>query len=117
MTLTFTAQIIGGEIHCEIGSDTAIQAPVLCCSMFVPSKVVSGGTLVRSVAGYTEVALPELLDDLVLLEVTLGMRDVESRHVRLPAALVGSALQSAGARLLTMDVREASGPEEAEDPE
>jgi hexosaminidase len=60
MTLSFDARIVGTEIHCELGSDTAIFAPVFCCSNFVPSRVVSGGTLVRAVAGYTEVALPDI---------------------------------------------------------
>ena len=60
MNLTFDAHIVGTEIHCEIGSDTAISAPVFCCSNYVPSRVVSGGILVRTVAGYTEVALPNI---------------------------------------------------------
>lgn len=60
MNLTFDARIVGTEIHCEIGSDTAISAPIFCCSNYVPSRVVSGGVLVRTVAGYTEVALPDI---------------------------------------------------------
>ena len=60
MTLTFDAWIDGREIQCDIGSDMALSGAVFCCSMFVPSRVVSGGTLVRQVAGYTEVALPEI---------------------------------------------------------
>ena len=60
MTLTFSARIVGREIHCDIGSDTALSAPVFCCSNFVPSVVVRGGTLLRTVAGYTEVALPDI---------------------------------------------------------
>ena len=60
MKLTFVARIVGAEIHCDIGSDTALIAPVFCCSNFVPSRVVSGGTLIRAVAGYTEVALPDI---------------------------------------------------------
>ncbi|MEO6298569.1 MAG: family 20 glycosylhydrolase [Paracoccaceae bacterium] len=60
MTLTFAARIVGAEIRCEIGSDTAIIAPIFCASLMTRSRVVSGGTLVRSVAGYIEVALPDL---------------------------------------------------------
>jgi len=60
MNLTFDARIVGTEIHCDIGSDVAISGAVLCCSLFVPSRVVSGGTLLRTVAGYTEVALPDI---------------------------------------------------------
>lgn len=63
MNLSFNARIVGTEIHCEIGSDIAISAPVFCCSNYVPSRVVSGGTLVRTVAGYTEVALPDIPKD------------------------------------------------------
>ena len=48
MTLTFEARIVGREIHCVIGSDTAIAAPVVCCSNFVPALVVSGGTMLRA---------------------------------------------------------------------
>ena len=60
MTLTFDARIVGREIHCEVGSDVAIAAPVFCCSNFVPSRVIAGGTLIRAVAGYTEVGLPDI---------------------------------------------------------
>ena len=60
MILTFDARIVDAEIHCRIGSDSALLAPVFCCSNFVPSRVVAGGTLLRAVAGYTEVALPDI---------------------------------------------------------
>ncbi len=60
MALTFSVRIDGAEIHCEIGSDIAIPAPVFCCSLMAVSKVVRGGTLVRRVAGYLEVALPNI---------------------------------------------------------
>ena len=60
MTLTFAARIEGREICCDIGSDTALYGAVFCCSLMAPSRVVSGGTLVRQVAGYTEVALPTI---------------------------------------------------------
>ena len=60
MKLSFDARIVGTQIWCEIGSDGAISGAVLCCSLFVPSRVVSGGVVVRSVAGYTEVALDDI---------------------------------------------------------
>lgn len=60
MELGFQARIVGSEIHCEIVSDTAISGAIFCCSIFTPGRVVSGGTLVRQVAGYLEVALPDL---------------------------------------------------------
>ena len=49
MNLTFAAWIDGKEIVCEIGSDTALTGAVFCCSMFVPSRVVAGGTLSKTI--------------------------------------------------------------------
>jgi hexosaminidase len=60
MTLTFTARIEDREIACEIGSDTDLAAPVFCFSLLATPRVVSGGTLIRSVAGYGEVQLPDI---------------------------------------------------------
>lgn len=60
MILSFDATIVGRQIHCKIGSDTAISAPVFCFSLMAPATVISGGTLLRSVAGYTEVQLPDI---------------------------------------------------------
>ena len=60
MNLTFNARIAGSEIHCEIGSDTALSAPIFCFSLMAAARVVSGGTMVRTVAGYAEVALPDM---------------------------------------------------------
>lgn len=60
MTLHFSARIAGEEIHCQIVSDTAISAPVLCFSLMSAPRVVSGGTMLRQLAGYGEVALPDL---------------------------------------------------------
>lgn len=60
MTLTFSARIDGRQIRCEIGTDRALIAPVFCFSLMAPPAVVSGGTLVRRIAGYAEVALPDL---------------------------------------------------------
>ena len=60
MILTFDAEIADRQIHCIIGSDTAISTPIFCFSLMAPAKVVSGGTVVRSVAGYTEVQLPDI---------------------------------------------------------
>lgn len=60
MNLSFSAQIKGAEILCEIGSDTALHAPVLCFSLMASPRVVSGGVMQRRLAGYGEVALPDL---------------------------------------------------------
>jgi hexosaminidase len=60
MNLTFSARIENREIACDIGSDTDLFAPVLCFSLMASPRVISGGTLVRRVAGYAEVALPDL---------------------------------------------------------
>jgi hexosaminidase len=60
MTQTFSVQIHGYEIHCQIGSSTALKAPVFCFSIMKEPRVISGGTLVRQVAGYAEIALPDI---------------------------------------------------------
>jgi hexosaminidase len=60
MNLTFRTRIDGRQIRCEIGTDTALAVPTLCFSLMAAPKVVSGGNLVRRVAGYAEVALPDL---------------------------------------------------------
>lgn len=60
MTQSFSARIVGREVHCRVGSDTALVAPVLCCSTVAPSVVVRGGKMLRSVAGYIEIALPNI---------------------------------------------------------
>ena len=60
MSLSFSARIDGRRILCEIGTDRALVAPVFCFSLMAAPAVVSGGTLVRRVAGYAEVALPDL---------------------------------------------------------
>ncbi len=60
MTLSFSARIDGWQIRCLIGTDRPLAAPVFCFSLMAAPKVVSGGTLVRRVAGYAEVSLPDL---------------------------------------------------------
>jgi hexosaminidase len=60
MNLTFDSRILGRQIHCEIGSDIAISAPILCFSLMAAAKVVSGGTLIKSVAGYSEIQLSDI---------------------------------------------------------
>jgi hexosaminidase len=60
MSLGFSARIDGRQILCEITTDVAIAAPVFCFSLMAAPAVVSGGKLVRRVAGYGEVALPDL---------------------------------------------------------
>ncbi|MFM2390225.1 MAG: hypothetical protein RLZZ437_1780 [Pseudomonadota bacterium] len=60
MTLSFSATLVGPEIHCWIGSDVALSRPTFCFSLMKAARVVSGGILTRSVAGYAEVALPDL---------------------------------------------------------
>ncbi len=70
MSLTFKTWIDGRQIRCQIGTDRALAAPTLCFSLMAAPKVISGGGLVRRVAGYAEVALPDLaagsVHDLVL---------------------------------------------------
>lgn len=60
MILSFSARIDGPRIRCRIASDTALAAPVFCFSLMTPTLVLSGGTRIASLGGYTEVALPDL---------------------------------------------------------
>lgn len=60
MSLTFASRIDGNQIRCLIGTDRPLAAPVLCFSLMAAPKLISGGTMVRRVAGYAEVALPDL---------------------------------------------------------
>lgn len=60
MTLTFASRIDGNQIRCLIGTDRPLAAPVFCFSLMAAPKVISGGAMVRRVAGYAEVALPDL---------------------------------------------------------
>ncbi|WP_333869351.1 beta-N-acetylhexosaminidase [Cypionkella sp.] len=60
MMLRFSARIEGAEIICEIGSDTALTAPVFCFSLMAAPRVVSGGVMQRRLAGYGEVILPDI---------------------------------------------------------
>jgi hexosaminidase len=60
MALTFASRIDGNRIHCQIGSDRALSAPVFCFSLMAAPKVIFGGAMVRRVAGYAEIALPDL---------------------------------------------------------
>ena len=58
--MQFTAEIRGSRIACTITADRPLTRPTFCASIFVPGLVISGGTLTRQVAGYLEVALPDL---------------------------------------------------------
>ena len=60
MTLSFSARIVGKQIQCQIGSTEPVLAPIFCFSLMAPPKVVAGGVLLRQVAGYAEVALPDI---------------------------------------------------------
>ena len=63
MTATFTARIDGPLIHIEIVSNSALRDVIFCFSLMAAAAVVSGGTLVKSVAGYSEIALPDIAPD------------------------------------------------------
>jgi hexosaminidase len=61
MTLTFSAVLDGPHIHATLGSDEALKSPVWCFSLMAPGAVVSGGVMLRRLAGYCEVLLPDLV--------------------------------------------------------
>jgi hexosaminidase len=58
--MRFTATIDGSEILCHLTSDRALKAPTFCASLLAPARAVSGAVLTRQVAGYFELALPDL---------------------------------------------------------
>lgn len=95
MNLTFSARIDGAEIACDIGSDTPLVAPTLCFSLMAPARVMSGGTLVRSVAGYTEVVLPDLAAG-VAHHVQLAHHNPAFRPVNRAWLPLGAYLRVAG---------------------
>jgi hexosaminidase len=74
MTPRFDCRIDGAVIRAVVTVDRPLSAPVLCLSLMAPPRVVSGGTLVRQVAGYGEVALPDLAPG-VAHEVVLAHAD------------------------------------------
>lgn len=89
MHLTFDAAIDGRAIRCRIGTDTALAAPVFCFSLMAANRPVSGGTLVRTVAGYSEIALPDLpagaLHEVVVEHLDPGYRPVNRAWLPLGA--------------------------------
>ena len=58
--MNFEAWIDGREMACRVTVDTDIAAPVFCFSCMAPVKVLSGGTRIAHLGGYTEVQLPDL---------------------------------------------------------
>jgi hexosaminidase len=60
MNLSFSAVITDNEIECSIGSAVDLRAPVFCFSLMAAARAVSGCTLVRAVAGYAEMQLPDI---------------------------------------------------------
>ena len=58
--MKFTTTTDGPLVTCHIKTDRDLDRPVFCYSALAPTHVVSGGTLVRKVAGYSEVQLDSL---------------------------------------------------------
>lgn len=58
--MRFDAVIVGETIEITLAVDEDMPGPTLCFSLMIPAKVIEGGTMVRQVAGYSEVALPDL---------------------------------------------------------
>ncbi|MBO6852263.1 MAG: beta-N-acetylhexosaminidase [Marivivens sp.] len=69
--MKFEAWIDGTHIRCRIDSDRAVEQPVFCFSCMAPVKVLEGGEMVRSLGGYAEVQLPDLVPGRVA-EVTIA---------------------------------------------
>ncbi len=58
--MQFHATANGAQITCDITPDRDLSAPVFCCSLMVPSVVVSGGDKISGLGGFIEVQLPDL---------------------------------------------------------
>ncbi|QYZ71846.1 family 20 glycosylhydrolase [Neotabrizicola shimadae] len=93
--MSFDAAIEGRTIRCRIGTDRALKAPVFCYSLMAANRPMSGGVLVRSVAGYSEVALPDLSAG-ALHEVVLEHVDPEYRPRNRAWLPLGPYLRHAG---------------------
>ena len=76
MSLSFSARIEGKRILCQIGSTEPVSAPIFCFSLMAPPQVLAGGVLLRQVAGYAEVALPDIAAGGVV-EVVLAHQNPE----------------------------------------
>ncbi|PSL19775.1 beta-N-acetylhexosaminidase [Shimia abyssi] len=61
--MQYSCHISGDTLVCLIQTRRALSAPVFCFSGIAPYDVISGGTLLTSVGGYTEIALPDLHPD------------------------------------------------------
>lgn len=57
----YSCQIEGDRIACTITADRDIPAPVFCFSGMAPLTAVEGGTRLRGMGSFTEVALPDLI--------------------------------------------------------
>ena len=57
----FECSIVGAQIQAELCVPTALQQVVLCFSLMAPFRVISGGTLIKSLGGYGEIAVGDLV--------------------------------------------------------
>jgi hexosaminidase len=61
MTAKFSCEIVGKGYACRLIPSTDLRGAVLCYSALVATRLLSGGVQIRSVAGYSEIALPDLM--------------------------------------------------------
>lgn len=59
--MIFESTIDGKQMRCVLTPSTDLVAPVLCYSCMAPSVSMDGFARVRSVGGYTEIQLPDLV--------------------------------------------------------
>lgn len=78
MTAALTTEVSGTQILCTITSDVDLSDPVFCFSLLAPVKVLRGGDLIRSVGGYGEVRLPDILAG-IAATVTVAYADDDFR--------------------------------------
>jgi len=78
MTPEFDCSIHDNRIHARLAVPAALGDVVLCFSLMAPFRVVSGGTMIRSLGGYGEIALGDLAEGAA---VELVLEHAIARHV------------------------------------
>ena len=59
--MNYTSRIDGDHLVCKLTPNQTLSSAIFCCSAMAPLSPVSGGTLVRALGSYTEIALPDLI--------------------------------------------------------
>ncbi|WP_369754666.1 beta-N-acetylhexosaminidase [Falsihalocynthiibacter sp. S25ZX9] len=75
--MEYTCRLDGQFMRCTLKPDRALKAPIFCFSGMGPITATSGGDRVRGTGSYTEIALPDLAENVahtVILEYSGGFK-------------------------------------------